>query len=136
MTELHDAIRNGTIEDVNNILMRKVPRINIEKKQHGLTALSHAIFYGKVEIAIKLLGIGAAVYATNKYGYTPLHLAAWKCHPDIVMALLKEGANVDARTNKDKTPLSLTKNHYNKPTDEELKTYATIADLLKQHGAK
>ncbi|RPB26500.1 hypothetical protein L211DRAFT_820876, partial [Terfezia boudieri ATCC MYA-4762] len=43
--------------------------------------------------------------ATNELRQTPLHLAAWKGHPDMVDELIKEGAIIDADDNSNRSPL-------------------------------
>jgi ankyrin repeat protein len=52
-----------------------------------------------------LLEKGAQVNVANKEGYTPLHVAADRCDPNIALALIKKGAVVNAKTNKHYTPL-------------------------------
>ncbi|RPB17913.1 ankyrin, partial [Terfezia boudieri ATCC MYA-4762] len=43
--------------------------------------------------------------ATNELRQTPLHLAAWKGHLDMVDELIKEGAIIDADDNSNRSPL-------------------------------
>jgi ankyrin repeat protein len=61
-------------------------------------------------------------------GSTPLHCATWKGHHDVVVALLKAGANVNAKNQNEHwgtTPLHAAA-HANQ---------ASIAQLLIDHGA-
>ena len=45
------------------------------------------------------------VNAKDKYGMTPLHMAAEYGHKEIVELLFTNGANVNAKDEKDRTPL-------------------------------
>jgi ankyrin repeat protein len=51
---------------------------------------------GDVEKVKKLLKEGADVNAKGKYGYTPLHKAAFYRYIEIVKLLIENGANVNA----------------------------------------
>lgn len=52
-----------------------------------------------------LLAVGAAVYATDANGWTPLHEAALGGHEAVAAALLAAGVPVDAVSNRGITPL-------------------------------
>ncbi len=52
-----------------------------------------------------LIKNGADVNVKNKYGLTPLYMAAQNGHAKIVIALLEAGADVDAASRYDGTPL-------------------------------
>jgi len=54
-----------------------------------------------------LLERGANPNAKGHAGYTPLHLAAFKGHVEIVKLLLERGANPNAEDNNGETPLHL-----------------------------
>lgn len=58
--------------------------------------LSYASFGNRVESVQELLEKGANIEAKDKYGQTPLILAAWAGHTDIVRLLLDKGANIEA----------------------------------------
>jgi ankyrin repeat protein len=89
--------------------------------------LREAVSY---EFAEFLLSKGASVDETNtsEYygGYTPLFWAVEKGDEKLVGFLIKHGANVNARSNKDKTPLSIATEAGNEK----------IIKLLKAAGAK
>ena len=52
------------------------------------------------------IGAGAEVEARNKYGMTPLHMAAWhNKNPAVAAALLEAGANPRAKANNGKMPI-------------------------------
>lgn len=70
----------------------------------------------------------ALASARDDHGATPLHLAAWKGHAEIAVALLEAGADVTAQWNDDHiggTPLHAAA-HGNQ---------RAVAELLLQHGS-
>ena len=75
----------------------------------------------------KLLASGKDANAVNPSGkwrgYTALHLAAQHDKPDVILTLLKHGANVDARNEEEDTPLLI--------AVAEEKSDRTIETLLK-----
>lgn len=81
--------------------------INNEKTGNGYTFLDCALLYfendtvhqniGKIELAIKY---GANVNQQTRYDNTPLHWAAQRCQFEIVMLLIKNGADIDIKGHK------------------------------------
>lgn len=59
------------------------------------------------EITKLLLSWGAAVNSQDRYGYTPLHIAALNELTDCTEALIRDGADVTARTKGDTVVLGL-----------------------------
>ncbi|XP_062857926.1 ankyrin repeat domain-containing protein 6b [Trichomycterus rosablanca] len=59
---------------------------------------------GQVENVVQLINKGAKV-AITKYGRTPLHLAAYKDHIEVVKILLKAGCDLDIQDDGDQTAL-------------------------------
>ena len=82
------------------------------------------------EFAEFLLEKGANIDETNTTGYyggyTPLFWAVESGDQELVAFLLKHGANVNAKSNKDKTPLSIATEAGN----------TNIVEILKKAGAK
>jgi ankyrin repeat protein len=73
-----------------------------------MTALHWAALQGDGALAEMLLVAGANAQATTRIGgFTPLHLAGQNGRAAAVAALLKGGAEVDARTSTGATPLML-----------------------------
>lgn len=84
-----------------------------------------------------LIELGADVNAVGEDGYTPLHIAAVKGHKKAARALLKAGADIDARTREDGvfdhfTPLELA---ICEPDLSSIKKY-DICKFLLDHGAE
>ncbi len=73
-----------------------------------------------------LLAEGADVNAKDKYGQTPLLLAAYEGHKAVVERLVANGANVTATAKNGATPLKVA----------AAKGHKDIVELLKRHGAK
>jgi ankyrin repeat protein len=77
------------------------------KDEDGRTPLMHAVLgeHASAEMVGVLIGHGADVNAADKKQWTALHFAAQSQNVDIMRALLKAGAEVDARDKDGATPL-------------------------------
>jgi ankyrin repeat protein len=73
-----------------------------------------------------LLRKKADVDARTNFGETPLLLAAFQGHIDVVELLLAKNADVNARDNSGMTPL-----HYALANHHD-----ALADLLRRHGGQ
>ena len=72
----------------------------------GDTPLHQAARNENPDIFTALIQEGADIHAKNKYGYTPLHWAAWwNKNPDIIAALIQAGADIRAQDKYGYTPL-------------------------------
>ena len=69
------------------------------------TPLIAAAAFGKAGAAKALIEAKADLNLQNKDGNTALHTAAFMCHPEIVEALLKAGANKTIKSNVGATAL-------------------------------
>lgn len=67
--------------------------------------------FGSFASARDLIEGGADVNATQAGGITPLHLAAAQGKPGIAQLLLRNGASLTARTDDDKLPVDLAREH-------------------------
>ncbi|KAL2081971.1 hypothetical protein ACEWY4_021789 [Coilia grayii] len=63
-----------------------------------------ASYKGQADNVVQLINKGAKV-AVTKYGRTPLHLAAYKGHIEVVRILLKAGCDLDIEDDGDQTAL-------------------------------
>jgi ankyrin repeat protein len=148
-TPLHQATSYGRLEIVALLIAAGA---NIEAKdEHGRTPLQEGISGFQPEAAMLLLRKGAKpdLYLTgvpfrpewvaeflDKYpevvnisgpdGNRPLHYAAMKGQADIVLLLLKRGAEVGARNKAGETALDLARTN----------SQEAVVELLKAHGAK
>ena len=78
---------------------------------------------------------GLNIDTTDPHGNTALHLAAESGHTDVVSSLLEKGANVDLKTNDNKTPLDLVLGKAKKPTTRLTEGDRFIAINLFQKAA-
>jgi uncharacterized protein len=65
------------------------------------------------------------VSSKDSSGYTPLHLAAYHCHKDIIELLLANGADVNVKAKNGDTPLHSAMEN----------SYKDVVELLLTHGA-
>lgn len=63
--------------------------------------------FGQLEVSKLLLSHNANTEACNEAGFTPLHIAAYSDHPDVLEILLLHGAFVHAPGKNGMTPLHL-----------------------------
>ncbi|MBN3276527.1 ANKR6 protein, partial [Polyodon spathula] len=70
----------------------------MSQQEVAVTALSERLLLaahkGQADNVVQLINKGAKV-AVTKYGRTPLHLAAYKGHIEVVRILLKAGCDLD-----------------------------------------
>ena len=91
MAPIHNAARNGNLNQVKALLNQGVP-VN-SRNEHGFTPLHKAAQAGSLSVVQELLKRGAHLNPRSLYGYTPLHVAAFLNNPRIVHALIGAGAN-------------------------------------------
>lgn len=72
---------------------------------NGSSGLIGAVEAGDLQSVRALLDQGADMQVTSNGGMTPLHLAAFLGHRDIVATLVSAGADVDVRDRFERTPL-------------------------------
>jgi ankyrin repeat protein len=101
-TNIVDAIRQGTPEDVMSFVEQKKVDVNI-KNASGDSPLHIAALCGKDEVVKYLISKGADVNAKSKNGDTPLHTVT---SAEAAKILISAGADVNAK-NRDRgfTPL-------------------------------
>ena len=111
-TPLHIAIYEGH-PDIALLLLKSGADPEARSSQNQ-TPLCVASFCGHADVARSLIDHGADVNAECKYwkwdGYeavqwTSLHTAIYEDHPDIALLLLESGADPEARSSKNQTPL-------------------------------
>jgi ankyrin repeat protein len=121
--------------DIVELLLKHGADVNKADKYYGTTPLHWAaspLIKAKNKkddkiIAELLLNAGAkaSINQRNKWGQTPLHVAAPSGNKEIVKLLLDAGADVNAVDNNGKTPLRLAAEGGRKD----------VAELLREHGA-
>src|SRR3984957_1650609 len=93
---LADAVKAGNHEAVRDLLKKPAGVAEVNAREaDGTTALHWAVRTNDVETTELLLAAGAHVNVANRYGVTPLWLAATNGSAVIVAALLKAGADAN-----------------------------------------
>ena len=82
--------------------------LQIRADNDGFTAL-HVAVVGRTGSVLRFLleTFADSVDARNKYGQTPLHLAARAAHSDLILALLAKGADPNLQDDTKATPLEV-----------------------------
>jgi ankyrin repeat protein len=106
------AVKSGVADDVKLCLRRQDINVNLLNGKHkdffGETALHMAAARDNVEMIELLLAEGARVDELDSNtdgGSTPLHKAAWAAHVASIQALIDAGADVNAWSATNGTPL-------------------------------
>jgi len=152
--EIFAALATGQTETFKKLLDERPDLVNA-RNENGDSLLLSAVYMGRKDLFELLLekGAGVSLYEAsavglldrvreqvekepalvNTYshdGWTPLHLASFFGHPDVVRLLLAHGADVDARSRstrfaKENTPLHAA----------AANRQVGVAEILLAHGA-
>ncbi|EWC43892.1 hypothetical protein DRE_01244 [Drechslerella stenobrocha 248] len=95
--------------------------------------LHMALGYRESDIAEALCAGGVAVDTQDRYGRTPLHVAAMKGDIASMEILLKHGAYLNAKDNRDRTPLFRTVKRHNYKACEFLVAKGADPDIMTRH---
>lgn len=106
VTPLMMGCAGGSVEVVRALVEAGAdPSVADDTKR---TALHHAARLGSVAVIKYLLSLGVEIDPQDNDGNTPLHIAShFEAGPEVIMALLKGGANVLARNYDRLYPFSL-----------------------------
>ncbi len=112
-TPLIEAVQRAKLADVEKALQDGAD-VEFKGGVNESTALIIASGkYSSAKIIALLLENGADVNATNRYGYTPLIVAARDGRADIINQLLEAGAEIEAQGQGGHTALSEAVRHGN-----------------------
>jgi len=110
-TDIFEAVRKGTVEDVRSLVEKEGKGIVNKKGQGNYTPLHCAASNGNIAIADFLISNGADVNArVNEEGgcYAPLHVAIMNRNIKFAKFLVSQkNADVDVKTEEGQTPLFL-----------------------------
>lgn len=87
------------------------------------------------EAAVRLIRQGAKVNEVNPVnGWTPLHVASAKGHPKMVIALIDNGAHINAQDHEGNTPLHLASGGGHDKTVRALLSQGADASFKNKRG--
>ena len=105
---LHFAVRGNKPDNVKCLLRYSVSGVENLKDKWGRTALDLAAHDGKTDIVKILCDFNPnLINKQNNYGWAALHYAAFYNYEEMLDYLIEHGANLNIKTNKEKTPLNL-----------------------------
>ncbi len=97
--------------------------VTLDSREADGDGVLHNLLYGREYYSARaLIEAGADVNLIGNIGYTPLHVAAWRNHPEAVELLLAAGADPDVPCEAGKTPLAIA----------EENGYREVAGLFKR----
>ena len=103
-----------------------VAKLLIDRGANGWTPLFLAVIENRLDVAKRLIDLGADVNAKGASGWTPLHLAGQLNSLDMAKLLIDHGADVNEKRNLGWTPLLWAAGNENS---------LDMAKLLIDHGA-
>lgn len=107
-TPLTIAARNGDVAEVERLIKSKKVDVNAVDGTFGFTALMHAAYHNRADIAKLLIDAGAKVNQKNKNDVSALFVAATTNAPDVAKLLIAAGADMNYVQKGDgATPLSM-----------------------------
>jgi ankyrin repeat protein len=132
-TVLHTACENGNLEMVKSLIKAGALAYAVDK--YNLSALGYAATYGRSDTVIYLCSLPQVNPNTVRIGEfadeMPLMYAAYKCNKEAVEAIIKKGADVNARKESDKYTPAIYAIYNTKGKQEADK----IISLLVKNGA-
>jgi ankyrin repeat protein len=122
-TRIMEALRSGARQTFVQLLREAPSPVNL-KGPGGATPLMYAALYGDAAAVRQLIDTGANVNASNEVGATALMWAI--DDPDKTLLLLEHGADPNATSAENQTPLTIAL---------ASKAPAAVVNLLLDHGA-
>jgi hypothetical protein len=104
-SEIADAAKRGNVASVRDLAKAADAAALDQPGRDSMTALLWAAQANDIDIARTLLDAGADANLANRYGITPLWLAATNRSPALVKLLLEHGANASAELPHGETAL-------------------------------
>ena len=107
-TRLHQAVAEGDLNKIEDLLDSKVHRSHINKQdEQGFTALHYAILWmhhNKEDIVQRLIDAEADINVPDMYSCTSLHYAVATCSESLTKLILDAGGDPGAMNTYGRTP--------------------------------
>ncbi|XP_013420922.1 uncharacterized protein LOC106181164 isoform X2 [Lingula anatina] len=125
-TPVHVAVTHNNFEAVE-LLLAHGADVDAMDGKSGKTALFHAAENNQYQMVKKLLDLGCSVNLQNYSGTTALQATSGRGHMDVVMLLIRYGADTSVRSSKEDGIFSSTKDRKSRETSR-----STTPDMLSQ----
>ncbi|EER09630.1 serine-threonine protein kinase, putative [Perkinsus marinus ATCC 50983] len=107
LEQVFQASRMGDVETLKALMKKQQIDLNVQDKE-GWTVMHHASFMGQTHIVRYLIDNGFEIGPKNKFGRTPLHLAAEWDNDEVVELLLSRKADFNVPDKDGCSPLEYT----------------------------
>ena len=129
-TVLMRAVTTKSTRIVGTIVNQPGINLDAQKNTDGTTALHQALYLDDIATTEPLLRHKLNLNIQDTNGFTPLMIATNTGSPGLVAEIIKNGADITRKNNKDQTALTLAQECLKKENTKK-QQYQIIIDLLK-----
>jgi len=133
--DIYEAAKNGDVDEIRKVL-EKNPELLDVPDRYGFTPLHRAVIYGRKEMILFLMEIGADIKGKNKAlrGWTPLQSALFAYNNSISDLLVGHGALDELETEEGLTYLYLAASSGNASLISKLIDKGIPAAVINKYG--
>lgn len=115
------------------LLLANGAKVDVKTTDEGLSAFMVSCLIGDVQIAELLLGRGASIHSTDRYGNSALHLAAKHTKLNMIQFLLYRGLTANCRNIHQESP-DMVVGECEDQSTKDPKRIKKIRKILKENG--